>query len=81
MQRLTRRRLLQYGLGAGLALAWRWALPARVAGAAPPRGLKKYVSRLPVPGAGIELLPGCRRAVKAPFIDQGNEWVKRCLWR
>jgi spore coat protein A, manganese oxidase len=47
----TRRRFLQYSLGAGAALAFPWTLPARAA--TPATKLKKYVEPLPVPGAGI----------------------------
>ena len=48
MRRITRRRFLQYGLGAGSALALPWPAQAAKAGS-----LGKYVQRLPVPGAGI----------------------------
>ena len=51
METITRRRLLQYGLGAGAALALPWA--ARPVWAAPGGKLVKYLERLPVPGDGI----------------------------
>jgi spore coat protein A len=54
MYRMNRRRFLQYGLGAGAALAVPWGLrpsPARAGWKG--RNLRKYVEPLPVPGAGI----------------------------
>ena len=48
MKRITRRRFLQYGLGATGALVLPWS-----AGAAPGGKLTKYVQPLPLPGAGI----------------------------
>ena len=53
MHAISRRRLLQAGLGAGAALMFPW--PARIPGAraAPGGKLRKYFEPLPVPGAGI----------------------------
>jgi spore coat protein A len=48
MTRITRRRFLQYGLGAGTALALPWPASAAKGGS-----LAKYVQPLPVPGDGI----------------------------
>ena len=50
---MTRRRFLQYGVGAGAALALPWAVRAPVATAAPGGKLTKYLEPLPLPGAGI----------------------------
>jgi spore coat protein A, manganese oxidase len=52
MNALTRRRLLQYGAGAGLALAVPWSR-ARPASADMGGKLAKYVQPVPLPGAGI----------------------------
>jgi spore coat protein A len=52
-KRITRRRLLQYGLGAGASLALPWAGRIRVARAAKSGQLTKYLEPVPVPGAGI----------------------------
>ena len=51
MNGMTRKRLLQYGLGAGVALAAPWAVGT--ARAAPGGKLVKYLEPLPVPGNGI----------------------------
>jgi spore coat protein A len=48
MGRITRRRFLQYGLGAGSALALPWPARATKGGT-----LTKYLEPLPLPGAGI----------------------------
>jgi spore coat protein A len=50
---MSRRRFLQYGLGAGAAFALPWAVPPRTALAAHGGRLAKYVQPLPLPGAGI----------------------------
>ena len=50
-QWISRRRFLQHGLGAGVALTQPWR--TRVASAAARGELKKYLEPLPVPGAGI----------------------------
>jgi spore coat protein A len=52
MSEITRRRFLQYGLGAGAALTAPWAL-SRAASAAVGGKLTKYMTPLPVPGSGI----------------------------
>ncbi len=49
---LTRRRFLQYGLGAGAAVVAPWAVP-RAASAAMGGKLVPYMTPLPVPGNGI----------------------------
>ena len=51
--RITRRRLLRYGLGAGAALTMPWA--SRLPAATAVRGgkLTKYVQPVPLPGKGI----------------------------
>ncbi len=53
MNRITRRRFLQYGAGAGAFLAMPRMMPQVFA--APPNGitLTKYIQPLPLPGAGI----------------------------
>jgi len=48
---MTRRRFLQYGVGAGAALALPWAVRPGIAAAA--NNLTKYLEPLPLPGAGI----------------------------
>jgi spore coat protein A, manganese oxidase len=53
MGQLSRRRFLQYGLGAGAALVLPGVAGARAAGATQAVKLAKYRERLPVPGAGI----------------------------
>ena len=53
MKRITRRRFLQYGLGASASLAVPWTRRIPVAHAAMGGRLTKYVEPLPVPGAGI----------------------------
>ena len=51
---MTRRRFLQYGVGAGAALALPWAARIPLASAAAQGGkLTKYVQPVPLPGAGI----------------------------
>ncbi len=50
---LTRRRFLQYGLGAGAALMLPGVAGARAAGGAQAVKLAKYREPLPLPGAGI----------------------------
>jgi spore coat protein A, manganese oxidase len=52
MSMVTRRRFLQYGLGAGAALALPWTATPTLA-AATGRRLTKYLEPLPLPGAGI----------------------------
>ena len=52
MSMVTRRRFLQYGVGAGAALTLPWtATPTLAAGTG--RRLTKYLEPLPLPGAGI----------------------------
>ena len=51
MTAITRRRFLQYGVGAGAALALPWAVRPGIAAAA--NKLTKYLEPLPLPGAGI----------------------------
>ena len=53
MTMMTRRRILQFGVGAGAALALPWAV--RLGRAAPAKGpkLTKYLEPVPLPGAGI----------------------------
>ncbi len=53
MKGMTRRRFLQYGAGAGAALALPWAARTPVASAAPGLKLTKYLEPVPLPGAGI----------------------------
>jgi spore coat protein A len=53
MRGMTRRRFLQYGLGAGAALALPWPFHAPPAMAATGGRLTKYLEPLPLPGAGI----------------------------
>ncbi len=53
MSGMTRRRFVQYGVGAGVALAVPWAARTRVASGASGGTLTKYLERVPVPGAGI----------------------------
>lgn len=55
MTKMTRRRLLQCGAGAGAALALPWALVPGIAGTANKLTgqLRKYLEPLPLPGAGI----------------------------
>ncbi len=53
MNRLTRRRFLQYGLGVSGALALPWAARVPRARAAKGGKLAKYTQPLPLPGAGI----------------------------
>jgi spore coat protein A len=53
MPDVTRRRFLQYGLAAGVALVLPWAPPVPVATAATGGKLRKYAQPLPLPGAGI----------------------------
>lgn len=53
MRRITRRRLLQYGLGASASLALPWASRIPVARAATGGKLTKYLEPVPLPGAGI----------------------------
>jgi spore coat protein A, manganese oxidase len=52
MTEFTRKRFLQYGIGAGVAFAMPWTMPRR-ASAAMGGKLTKYVTQLPVPGNGI----------------------------
>ena len=51
MTTITRRRFLQYGVGAGAALALPWGVRPGIAAAA--AKLAKYLEPLPLPGAGI----------------------------
>jgi spore coat protein A, manganese oxidase len=53
MAGMTRRRFLQYGAGAGVAMAMPWAARVPVARAAAGPQLRKYVQPVPLPGAGI----------------------------
>jgi spore coat protein A len=53
MTTMTRRRFLQYGAGAGAALALPWVTRTRVANAAMGGKLNKYLQPLALPGAGI----------------------------
>jgi spore coat protein A len=53
MKGMTRRRFLQYGAGAGAALALPWAARTRAASAAPGLKLTKYLEPVPLPGNGI----------------------------
>jgi hypothetical protein len=53
MEEMTRRRFLQYGAGAGVAMAVPWAARVPVARAATGPQLRKYVQPVPLPGAGI----------------------------
>jgi spore coat protein A len=53
MRTITRRRFLQYGLGAGAALLVPWATEVPVTNAALGGRLAKYIQPLPLPGAGI----------------------------
>jgi spore coat protein A, manganese oxidase len=53
MKPVTRRRFLQYGLGAGVGLAMPWIVRYPVASAAKGDKLTKYLEPLPVPGNGI----------------------------
>lgn len=53
MRAMTRRRFLQYGLGAGTALLMTWGPHIPVATAARGGSLAKYVQPVPLPGAGI----------------------------
>ncbi len=53
MKGMTRRRFLQYGAGAGAALALPWAARVPAARAAVGPQLRKYVEPVPLPGAGI----------------------------
>ena len=53
MQRMTRRRFLRYGAGAGAALALPWSVRVPAAGAVGGAQLRKYAQPVPLPGAGI----------------------------
>jgi spore coat protein A len=53
MNGMTRRRFLQYGAGAGAALALPWAARTPAASAAPSLKLTKYLEPVHLPGAGI----------------------------
>jgi spore coat protein A len=55
---MTRRRFLQYGAGAGAALAFPWAARIPLATAAQGGKLAKYVQPVPLPGAGIVVASG-----------------------
>jgi spore coat protein A len=50
---MSRRRVLQYGIGAGAALAMPWVTKIPSASASRGRKLRRYVQRLPLPGRGI----------------------------
>jgi spore coat protein A len=50
---ITRRRFLQYSLGAGASLSVPWACRIPVAHAAKGGSLTKYVEPVPLPGAGV----------------------------
>jgi spore coat protein A, manganese oxidase len=51
--RITRRRMLRYGLGAGAVLTLPWVTKIPLADAAPGGKLRKYIQRVPLPGDGI----------------------------
>ena len=51
MTTMTRRRFVQYGVGAGASLALPWALRPGIAAAA--NKLTKYLESVPLPGVGI----------------------------
>jgi spore coat protein A, manganese oxidase len=53
MSGMTRKRFVQYGVGAGVGLAMPWVARTRPAAAAAGGSLTKYLERVPVPGAGI----------------------------
>jgi spore coat protein A, manganese oxidase len=53
MTRISRRRLLQYGMGTSAGLALPWAARPGVAVAATPFELEKFIQPVPLPGAGI----------------------------
>ncbi len=53
MNRMTRRRFLQHGLGVGASVTLPWTVGIPVARAAKGGKLRKYLEPLPVPGAGI----------------------------
>jgi spore coat protein A, manganese oxidase len=53
MARMTRRRFVQYGVGAGAAFLLPWSARTPVAGAAAGGTLTKYLEQVPLPGAGI----------------------------
>jgi spore coat protein A, manganese oxidase len=53
MARMTRRRFVQYGVGAGAAFVLPWSARTPVASAAAGGTLTKYLERVPLPGAGI----------------------------
>ncbi len=55
MTTITRRSFLQYGMGAGAALALPWRLQPRLASGAPSvsNNLIKYLEPVPLPGTGI----------------------------
>ena len=50
MRGMTRRRLLQYGVGVGTVLALPWAARTSLATAAPGGKLTKYLEPVPLPG-------------------------------
>ena len=51
MTTMTRRRFVQYGIGAGAALALPWSVRPALASAG--HKLTPYLEPLPLPGAGI----------------------------
>jgi spore coat protein A len=53
MREMTRRRLLQYGVGLGTVLALPWTARTSLATAAPGGKLTKYLEPVPLPGAGV----------------------------
>ena len=53
MRGMTRRRLLQYGVGLGTVLALPWTARTSLATAAPGGKLTKYLEPVPLPGAGV----------------------------
>ncbi len=53
MRPITRRRLLQYGLGAGAAMAAPWASRITWPSASAGARLAKYIQPVPLPGSGI----------------------------
>jgi spore coat protein A, manganese oxidase len=58
MGHITRRRFLQYGVGAGAALTLPWAIPPGAAFAAASPQLEKFVQPLPVLGNGLVVASG-----------------------
>jgi spore coat protein A, manganese oxidase len=61
MKNMTRRRFLQYGVGAGAALTVPWLVRPGVAVASNGARLEKFIQPLPVPGNGIVVATGADR--------------------